>query len=57
MNEYRGQISTHGPYKRRPSAERRADRIQGGETHVFASFNRDAKEAIQDYRDDQVRRL
>lgn len=57
MNIFKGEIRADGPYRQKDSAERRADKIEGGETHVFASLSSDPEVAIQEFRDNMVRRL
>jgi len=46
-----------GPYKQKDSAENRADKIQGGETHVFASLSNDPEEVEREFRGELIRRL
>lgn len=57
INCYQGRYSNEGTYKHHDSAERRADGVQGGETSVFGTFTSDPKEAIQEFRDEEIKRL
>lgn len=55
INVHRGEPSVEGQYKSRDAAQHRVDKIQGGETHIFASFNSDPRQALSEWRDEQVR--
>ena len=57
ITRIRGDLHIQGKYKTRDAAERRADKIQGGETHVFKSMSSEPEKVIQEFRDDEIRRL
>ena len=44
-------------YKTRDAAERRADAIQGGETHVFATYETDKNRVLSEFRDEELAKL
>lgn len=52
-----GRVVAHGAYKSSKAAENRYDRVEGGEIHLFRSDNPDAQQAIQEFRDEEMRRL
>lgn len=57
INYCKGHYSIDGSYKQQDSADRRAERIEGGETHVFASLSPDVETALEEFKDEQVRRI
>jgi len=50
MQTYKGQVFAHGPYKTRAAAERRRDKVQGGEIVVYQTFTPDPQQAIRDFK-------
>ena len=57
INVFKGSYSVQGTYKARDSAQRRADSIQGGETHVFKSPTREPEKALEEFREEEVKKL
>lgn len=57
INIYKGNYSIEGKYRQRDSAERRADNIYGGETHVFASFSTDPAIVLDEFKAEQIGKL
>lgn len=57
INIYQGNYSVQGTYKSRDSAERRSDRITGGETHVFESQTPEPSQAIYEFRQAELKKI
>jgi len=57
VNLYKGSYSLEGKYKRRDSADRRTEKIQGGETSVFASYSEDPRVVVEEFKAEEVGRL
>ena len=54
VQEIRGTRRFEGPYRTRTAAERRLERIQGGEVSLFRSWSRDVGEVEQEYLDERA---
>ena len=57
IQEIKGTLRLDGPYKQKKSAENRYDNIQGGEVHIFGSFNRDPKVVEVEFKEEQLEKL
>lgn len=53
----RGSLAIMGSYKTSSAAEARLDKVAGGESVIFASYNRDPNVVLAEFRDAEVKSL
>ena len=54
---FKGNLGVHGIYKTRDAAQKRADRITGGEVHIMKTYSTDENQVLSEFRSEEVRAL
>ena len=57
IQRVKGQIYAHGPYRTEKAAENRVEKVSGGEVHLFRSLSSNAEAAVQEFKDEEIRKL